>query len=152
MCTFYIQSPKPLQTKNPIFFSTKNLYYCRKQFRKVTEFGKLKTKFTKMPLPKFAKKSSFLESRLNNTELKTTKTKKPSHKKTTCHSLEFKLIQTILIFIVLLNPQLLVCYYHVTYEFQSESALYSLPEWQETFCQKQAPHLTFKWKQRDLKP
>ena len=83
MCTFYIQSPKPLQTKNPIFFSTKNLYYCRKQFRKVTEFGKFKTKFTKMPLPKFAKKSSFLESRLNNTELKTTKTKKPSHKKNT---------------------------------------------------------------------
>ena len=27
---------------------------------------------------------------------------------------------------------LTVCYYHVTYEFQSESTLYSLPECQET--------------------
>ena len=30
MSTFYIQPPKTLQTKYPIFFSTKNLYYCRK--------------------------------------------------------------------------------------------------------------------------
>ena len=27
-----------------------------------------------------------------------------------------------------------VCYYHVTYEFQSESTLYNLPECQGTPC------------------
>ena len=37
-----------------------------------------------------------------------------------------------------------VCYYHVTYEFQSESTLYSLPECQGTPCSKQAPYLKFK--------
>ena len=31
-----------------------------------------------------------------------------------------------------------VCYYHVTYEFQSESTLYSLPECQGTPCSNQA--------------
>ena len=34
-----------------------------------------------------------------------------------------------------------VCYYHVTYEVQSESTLYSLPECQGTPCSKQAPYL-----------
>ena len=29
-------------------------------------------------------------------------------------------------------------YYHVTYELQSELTLYSLPEYQETPCSKQA--------------
>ena len=33
---------------------------------------------------------------------------------------------------------LTVSYYHLTYEFQSESTLYSLPECQETPCSKQA--------------
>ena len=37
-----------------------------------------------------------------------------------------------------------VCYYHVMYEFQSESTLYSLPECQGTPCSKQAPYLKFK--------
>ena len=37
-----------------------------------------------------------------------------------------------------------VCYY-VTYEFQSESALYSLAECQVTPCSKQATYLKFKW-------
>ena len=37
-----------------------------------------------------------------------------------------------------------VCYYHVTYEVQSESTLYSLPECQGTPCWKQAPYLKFK--------
>ena len=37
-----------------------------------------------------------------------------------------------------------VCYYHVTYEFQSESTLYSLPECQGTPCSTQAPYLKFK--------
>ena len=40
---------------------------------------------------------------------------------------------------------LTVCYYHVTYEFQSESSLYSLPECQGTPCSKQGPYLKFKW-------
>ena len=37
-----------------------------------------------------------------------------------------------------------VCYYHVTYEFQSEPTLYKLPECQETPYSKQAPYLKFK--------
>ena len=36
-----------------------------------------------------------------------------------------------------------VCYYHVMYEFQSESTLYSLPECLGTPCSKQAPYLKF---------
>ena len=47
---------------------------------------------------------------------------------------------------------LTVCYYHVTYEFQSESTLYSLPECQETPCLKQAPYLKFMWQQRESNP
>ena len=45
-----------------------------------------------------------------------------------------------------------VCYYHVTYEFQSESTDYSLPECQKTSCSKQKPYLKFKWQQRDSNP
>ena len=45
--------------------------------------------------------------------------------------------------------KLTICYYHVTYEFQSESTLYSLPECQGTPCSKQAPYLMFKCQQRD---
>ena len=37
-----------------------------------------------------------------------------------------------------------VCYYQVTYEFQSEPTLYSLPECQGTPCSEQAPYLRFK--------
>ena len=36
-----------------------------------------------------------------------------------------------------------VCHYHVTHEFQSESTLYSLAEYQVTPCSKQAPYLWF---------
>ena len=43
-----------------------------------------------------------------------------------------------------------VYYYHVTYEFLRESTLYSLPECQEAPCSKQAPHLKFKWQQREI--
>ena len=46
-----------------------------------------------------------------------------------------------------LYSALTVCYYHVTYKFQSESTLYSLPECQGTFCLKQVPYLKFKWQQ-----
>ena len=35
-------------------------------------------------------------------------------------------------------------YYHATYEVQSESTLYSLPECQRTPCSKQASYLKFK--------
>ena len=37
-----------------------------------------------------------------------------------------------------------VCYYQVTYEFQSEPTLYSLPECQVTPCSEQVPYLKFK--------
>ena len=45
--------------------------------------------------------------------------------------------------------KLTVCYYHVTYEFHSESTLYSLPECQGPPCSKQVPYLMFKCQQRD---
>ena len=47
---------------------------------------------------------------------------------------------------------LTVCYYHVTYKFQSESIHIVLPECQETPCWKQAPYLKFKLQQCDLNP
>ena len=50
------------------------------------------------------------------------------------------------------KASLTVCYYHVTYKFQSESTPYSLPECQQTPCSKQAPYLKFKWQQRDSDP
>ena len=37
------------------------------------------------------------------------------------------------------------CYYHVTYDFKSESTLYSLPEYQGAPCLKQEPCLKIKW-------
>ena len=39
---------------------------------------------------------------------------------------------------------LTVCYYHVTYEFQSQPTLYSLPECEGTPCSTQATYLKFK--------
>ena len=42
------------------------------------------------------------------------------------------------------------CYYDVTYEVQSESTFYSLPECQGIPCSKQVPYLKFKWQQPDL--
>ena len=47
---------------------------------------------------------------------------------------------------------LAVCYYHATYEFQSESILYSLPECQGTPCSMQALYLNFKLLQGDSNP
>ena len=39
-----------------------------------------------------------------------------------------------------------VCYYHVKQEFQGESTLYQLPEYQRTFCSKQeSVRLQTKW-------
>ena len=45
-----------------------------------------------------------------------------------------------------------VWYYHVTYEIQSESTLYSLPECQGTPYSKQAAYLKIKWQQQDSNP
>ena len=39
---------------------------------------------------------------------------------------------------------LTVYYYHVTYDFQSESILHSVPECQGTPCSKQVEYMTFK--------
>ena len=55
------------------------------------------------------------------------------------------------IFFAILFSIYLICLY-VTYEFQSESTLYSLPECQGTPCSKQAPYLKFKWQQCDSNP
>ena len=46
----------------------------------------------------------------------------------------------------------IVCYYHVTYDFEIESTLLSFPECQGTPCSKQEPYLKFKWQQQDLNP
>ena len=51
-----------------------------------------------------------------------------------------------------MDIMLTVCYYHVTYAFQSESTLYSWPECQGTFCSKQARYLKFTWQQWDSNP
>ena len=48
--------------------------------------------------------------------------------------------------------KLVVCYCQVTYEFQSDSTIYSLPECQVTPCSKQAPYLKFNWQQWDSNP
>ena len=53
------------------------------------------------------------------------------------------------IYLFIMDFVLTVCYYHVTYEFQSESTLYSLPECEGTPCSKQASFLKFKWQQSD---
>ena len=45
-----------------------------------------------------------------------------------------------------------VCYYYVTYKFQSESTLYSLTKCHWPPCLKQVPYLKFKWQQRDSNP
>ena len=45
-----------------------------------------------------------------------------------------------------------VYHYNATYEFQSESTFYSLPECQEIPCSNQAPYLKFKLKQRYSNP
>ena len=50
------------------------------------------------------------------------------------------------LWLLICTVHLTVCYYHVTYEFQSEATLYSLPEYQGTTCSKQATYLKFKWR------
>ena len=48
--------------------------------------------------------------------------------------------------------QIIVWYYRVMYEFQSESTPYSLPECQGTPCSKQASNQKFKWQEQDSNP
>ena len=50
------------------------------------------------------------------------------------------------------HQDIFVCYYHVTFDFQSESTLCSLPECQGSPCSKKAPYLKFKLQERDLNP
>ena len=48
-----------------------------------------------------------------------------------------KLAKWAVLWALICTVHLTVCYYHITYEFQSESTLYSLPECQGTPCSKQ---------------
>ena len=54
--------------------------------------------------------------------------------------------------VIIFGVDKFLCYYHVTFEFQSESTLYSLCECQGTPCSKQAPYLKFKWQQQYSNP
>ena len=59
----------------------------------------------------------------------------------------FKLFSTFITFEILQKKKeakITVCYYHFTYEFQTELTLYSLPECQGTPCSKQEPYLKFR--------
>ena len=56
------------------------------------------------------------------------------------------------LWVLICTVHLTVCYYHVRYDFQSESTFYSLPECQGTPFSKQTPYLEFKWQQRDSNP
>ena len=58
---------------------------------------------------------------------------------------EVALVRRSFITLIIQEQILTVCYYHVTYEFQNESKLYTLHEFQGTPCLKQAPYLKFKW-------
>ena len=51
--------------------------------------------------------------------------------------------------VLIWTMHLTVCYYYVPYKFQSESAFYNLPEFQETPCSKHVPYLKLKWQRRD---
>ena len=53
------------------------------------------------------------------------------------------------LWVLISKAHLTVSYYHVMYEFEGESTLYSLPECQGTSCLKQVPYQKFKWHQRD---
>ena len=50
------------------------------------------------------------------------------------------------------NNNLIACYYHVMYAFQSEFTIYQLSECEGTPCSKQTWYLKFKWQQRDSNP
>ena len=47
---------------------------------------------------------------------------------------------------------LTVCYYHVTYDFESDYTVYSLAECQGTPCSKEARYLNLKWEQGEPNP
>ena len=48
------------------------------------------------------------------------------------------------LWVLICTVHLTVCCYHVTYEVESESTFYSLPECQGILCSKQAPYLKYK--------
>ena len=56
------------------------------------------------------------------------------------------------LWVLIYTLHLTVCYYNVTFKFQSESTNYSFPEVQGTPCLKQVPYLKFKWQKRDSNP
>ena len=65
-----------------------------------------------------------------------------SKKSTSVRLVTISILKSIFLkILIILN----VYYYHVTYDFQSESTLYSLPECQGIPCLKQTPYLKFKW-------
>ena len=45
-----------------------------------------------------------------------------------------------------------VCYYHVTYTFQSESTLYRCLNVKELLANKEVRYLKFRWQQQNLNP
>ena len=55
-------------------------------------------------------------------------------------SIKETVLDVTLVGFVIKGMQLTVCYYQVTYEFQSKSTLYSLPECQRTLCLKQVSY------------
>ena len=55
-------------------------------------------------------------------------------------SIKETVLDVTLVGFVIKGMQLTVCYYQVTYEFQSKSTLYSLPECQGTLCLKQVSY------------
>ena len=55
-------------------------------------------------------------------------------------SIKETVLDVTLVGFVIKGMQLTVCYYQVTYEFQSKSTLYSLPECQGTLCLKQVTY------------
>ena len=56
------------------------------------------------------------------------------------------------LWVIICTVHLIVCFYHVTFEFQNESTFCSLSECQGTPCSTQVPYLKFKWQQRDSNP
>ena len=57
------------------------------------------------------------------------------------------LSSVVVLWLLIYTVHLTVSYYYVTYEFQSDSTLYSFLECQRTPCLKQALYLKFKWQQ-----
>ena len=70
-------------------------------------------------------------------------------KRTLNHLANLSINDRVVLWVLICTVSLTVCCYDVTYEFQSESKLYSLHECQGTPCSKQWPYLKFKWQQQE---